>query len=128
MIAERLVTVLVLFGLLFASQPVQAMPLATTPASPQVITFYVDAVNGSNTTGNGSAASRWKTITYALSQSSANDTVMVAPGTYNSSLGEVFPITLKPGVRIIGAGPNVTIISGLSDRAVIYADGGAHGL
>jgi len=48
MIAKRFVTIFVLIGLLFASQPVQAMPLgdqspATAPASPCIVSLSASA-------------------------------------------------------------------------------------
>lgn len=124
-----LFAIVVLISQLITLQAAQALPIGdqldpVASATPQTTTYYVDAVNGSNA-GDGSAATPWKTITYALTQVSANDILMVAPGTYSAELGEVFPITLKPGVRIVGASPNSTIINGVSDQVVVYANGAA---
>jgi hypothetical protein len=51
-------------------------------------------------------------IKVALEDSSAyGDTVMVAPATYDTTSGEVFPITMQNGVAILSeAGPVTTII------------------
>ncbi len=125
MVAKRFVTIFVLIGLLITSQPVQAMRTgnqSTVPAVPQAGTHYVDAVNGNNTTGNGSAAAPWKTITYALSQVSGPDAELhVAPGMYDTILGESFPLTMEPGVSLIGSGYSSAILSGtLSTDVVVF--------
>jgi hypothetical protein len=126
----RLVTTLALIGLLFNVLPVQAMPIsdqaaAVMPASPQAATYYVDAVNGSNTIGNGSAAAPWKTITYALSQAMNGDTVVIAPGLYDTALGETFPLTLKPDQILFGSGRDLSILSGTSSNPVVSIGDGS---
>lgn len=89
-----------------------ATPTATTP--PPVL-YYVDAVYGSNLTGDGSLQAPWQTITYALSQiTSSNVEIHVAPGTYNQALGESFPLVMESDVSLIGAGYATTIIAGNS--------------
>jgi len=83
-------------------------------------TYYVNATTGSNTTGNGSQASPWKTITYALSQIvGTGNTLNVAAGTYNRALGETFPIFMADGVSLVGAGIDRSIIdAGTTQTAV----------
>jgi hypothetical protein len=44
-------------------------------------TWYV-STTGNDISGDGSAGNPWKTITYALTQVSAGDTIIVGPGTY----------------------------------------------
>ncbi|MEO8379317.1 MAG: IPTL-CTERM sorting domain-containing protein [Acidobacteriota bacterium] len=56
---------------------------------------------------NGPAA--YSSITAALAASSAGDTVQVAAGTYDQSR-ETFPLALKDGVAIVGAGRDTTTI------------------
>ncbi|MCB0213632.1 MAG: right-handed parallel beta-helix repeat-containing protein [Anaerolineae bacterium] len=76
-------------------------------------TFYVDVNNGSNTTGDGSAAKPWQTIQYAANQVSPGDTVLINPGTYSGGITvdisgtETGIITFKAkgsGVIIEGSG------------------------
>ena len=55
---------------------------ATTPSHAQGSTFYV-ATTGNDTTGNGSSATPWATITHALDNVPDGSTVLVRPGTYN---------------------------------------------
>ncbi|MCB9422075.1 MAG: hypothetical protein H6667_19900 [Ardenticatenaceae bacterium] len=45
-------------------------------------TFYYVAVNGSDTTGNGSEARPWATISHALDSVPDGTTILVQPGTY----------------------------------------------
>jgi parallel beta-helix repeat protein len=72
---------------------------------------YVNSLTGSNSTGNGTLGNPWKTITYALTQINVTGyTVYVAAGTYNSALGETFPIVMENGVSLVGAGKATTII------------------
>src|ERR1700730_18696013 len=64
-------------------------------------TLYV-ATNGNNS-GNCQTAP-CKTITYAIGQAHTNETISVAIGTYNLTLGEVFPFTVNMNLTITGAG------------------------
>lgn len=61
----------------------------------------VSASLGNDGTADGSSGYPFKTITAALATMSSG-TVCVAPGTYDTTLGEVFPITLPAGVSLIG--------------------------
>lgn len=76
---------------------------------------YVDAVNGSDATGNGSAAAPWRTITHANSVATQKALIHVLPGVYDAALGESFPITPK--------WPDVAGIVGV-DAATCILDGG----
>ena len=89
----------------------------TITIAPAVVaaTRYVNAATGSNTSNTCSVlGSPCKTITYAMTQALAGnpgDLISVAPGTYNLTLGEVFPIVMKSGVQLIATGsPSDTII------------------
>jgi len=73
--------------------------LPVTPAA--AIVFTVNAATGDDTNGNGTTVP-YKTITKALSLASPGDNVTVAPGTYDSTLGETFPIIVPAGVHLIG--------------------------
>ena len=125
MTTKRLTTILAVIGLLFTSLPVQAMPLddqsgMISSAAPRAGTYYVDAINGSDSTGNGSAAAPWKTITYALSQvGDPPSEIHVAPGNYDTTLGESFPLVMESGTSLLGAGYTTTLISGVSTQPVL---------
>ncbi|MBI1853979.1 MAG: DUF1565 domain-containing protein [Planctomycetes bacterium] len=73
---------------------------------------WVDAVNGSDTAGDGTLAQPWKTINHAYLHALTHPvtTVHVLPGTYDVALGEAFPIVLLPGLSIVGVDPQVTIL------------------
>jgi len=65
-------------------------------------TYYVDASTPAGT-GDGSSANPWTTISEAVAVAVAGDTISVAAGTYDSALGESFPLYPATGTSIIGA-------------------------
>ncbi|TAJ14107.1 MAG: DUF1565 domain-containing protein, partial [Planctomycetota bacterium] len=70
---------------------------------------YVDAGLGSDTTGDGSQTTPWRTVTHALASVSGPGMVVhVAPGLYDAALGEQFPLQIEGGVSIVGAGVDAT--------------------
>ncbi len=86
--------------------------------------YYVDAVNGSNVTGDGSQAAPWRTISFALGQVTGPDVeIYVAPGIYNTASGESFPIVMEPAVRLIGADRENTILFGNGTAHVVHFPG-----
>ncbi len=74
--------------------------------------IYVNASLGNDTTGIGSLANPYKTITKGLSVATIGKVVVVAKGLYDESLGEVFPLTIPAGVKVIGAGWSRTFVEG----------------
>lgn len=75
--------------------------IAQVPTSAPVI--YVNPATGTDRTGAGAtAATAYKTITFALNQAQPGTVIQLAPGTYNSESGEQFPLILKPGVTLQG--------------------------
>ena len=72
--------------------------------------YYVDAVNGSDEAGDGSSGNPWQTITYALGSSEAGDTIRVLAGTYDTSLGETFPLNLGDNRVLEGYGSGIATI------------------
>jgi parallel beta-helix repeat protein len=84
--------------------------------------YYVNSAAGDNSTGDGTSTKPWKTITYGLSQiNGTGHTLHVEAGTYNTSLGEVFPIYMKNGVSLTGAGIDISIVDGTgSGKSVFY--------
>jgi hypothetical protein len=80
---------------------------------------YVSA-DGNDATGTGRPEYPWRTITRALAE--VNDpggTVYVDAGTYSAACGELFPLVVKSGVRVVG-----WAASGTPDRAGRVVDGG----
>jgi len=65
--------------------------------------IYVNVNTGYDTTGTGSPSNPYKTITHALSVTLGNEDIYIASGTYDTAAGEVFPLSLKNGTRLIGA-------------------------
>ena len=68
-------------------------------------TLYVDGNRTDSYTENGSITKPFKTITAALNAASADDTILVLPGTYTEA------ITLKHDVSIIGLSRDKTLIT-----------------
>ena len=72
--------------------------LITSTVSAQ---FYV-ATDGSDTTGDGSSANPWATITHAVDNAAGGDLILVRPGTYNGrqNLRQQFvqPVTVRSEV------------------------------
>jgi len=83
------------------SCPLAPCPAATTAPTGVNASSIVSASSGNDATADGTCYNPYKTVTAALS-SMTSGTVWVAPGTYDSANGEVFPITLPSGVSLIG--------------------------
>ncbi len=88
---------------------------ARDPA-PTYQTLYVDPDAGDDT-ATGVQNQPLRTVTHALAIAPPNTVIVLAPGRYTQSTGEVFPLQLKPGVTIQG-GP------GSRDRTAIIEGGG----
>ncbi|MBI2883851.1 MAG: DUF1565 domain-containing protein [Candidatus Methylomirabilis oxyfera] len=75
-----------------------------------------------NDSGNTclSSGAPCKTITHALTQAVAGDTISVAAGTYNLALGEIFPLTIATDLTLTGAGAWSTILdaTGANTRVI----------
>ncbi len=69
---------------------------------------HVDATSGNDLSGTGSSALPYKSITHALSRSASGSVLVVHPGIYDASSGEVFPIVLPPGTSLSGAVLDIT--------------------
>src|SRR5579859_6993990 len=76
-------------------------------------TLYVDGAANIGV-DTGSAVCPFITISDAarLAASTPGTTIHVAAGTYSESTGEQFPIDLRGGTSLIGAGAGVTIVDG----------------
>lgn len=95
-------------------------PLALAAgSSAQSTDYHVDVVNGSNTTGNGTLAAPWKTITHAVNATSGFRRIVAAAGEYSSASGEVFPLALPSQVTLRGAGRDRTVLRGTSGQVLV---------
>lgn len=108
----------------------------STVAPPPSSDRYVNRTTGDDA-NDGSAGAPWATISHAVATADSEITIRVAPGTYNSSRGETFPIVMKKGQRLIGnvgskgAGATPTRIEGggayplgtMDGTAVVGAEG-----
>ena len=89
----------------------------TTPES------YV-STSGNDLTGDGSQGNPWKTIKRAIMSTEA--VVHISTGTYNVSNGDTFPIGVKSGLKLVGAGTGLsTIDSGTGSYSTIGLEGNA---
>ncbi|UKO98800.1 DUF1565 domain-containing protein [Nostoc sp. UHCC 0870] len=87
-------------------QPVSNQMLLDERTISQVNVLFVNPSIGDDTAGNGSENAPWRTITQALEVAKTNTVIKLAPGTYNTDTGEVFPLMLKAGVVIQGDAAN----------------------
>lgn len=89
--------------------------LAVAPpamAAPKATTRYVSP-SGADSGNCSNSGSPCKTITYALTQVAAGDTINLAAGTYSAaSNGETLPFVPTVDMTIIGAGATSTFIDG----------------
>jgi hypothetical protein len=88
--------------------------VATMSSSAAASDWYVDANSGNNANSGTAPAQAWRTITHAVSQvpSSGLQRIFVAAGTYDSALGESWPVMMRDELQIIGAGPASTALIG----------------
>ncbi len=89
------------------------------PARAQGQTFYVDPA-GSNTTGNGSAASPWRTIQQAAAQVNAGDTVVINPGIYAGGIVVDTPGTAAAPITFRAGGSGAIIDGSGSERDAFF--------
>lgn len=65
-------------------------------------------------------------VSDALAAAGPGDSVLVAPGTYAASRnGETFPLLLPPGVTLLGAGMNLTVLDAEDQAMVVDIANGA---
>ena len=86
--------------------------VACTALPANATDFYVDATSFAG--GTGSAACPYKTITAALTAANAstgaNKVIHIAAGMY--ATGETFPLVVRKGISLAGAGASSTTIQG----------------
>ncbi|MFP5268737.1 S-layer homology domain-containing protein [Coleofasciculus sp.] len=64
-------------------------------------TLYVNPATG-NDSAAGDQSAPWKTLSKALQQAQADTTIQLAAGTYNGTSGEIFPLQVPSGVKLVG--------------------------
>ena len=102
-----------------------ALAAPATPIAHAATARYVNPSTGSNASTCANSANPCKTITYALTQSVAGDTVNLAAGTYSvASNGETLPLNITINLTIIGAGTVSTIMDGANTAQVMNIGGG----
>ncbi len=80
---------------------------------------HVDEREGSDANSGLTADEAFQTITYALANARSGETVVVAPGVYDITGGERFPLMVPPGVHLVGDtgdkgdGSEPTLIEGI---------------
>lgn len=91
---------------------------STKPGTPAPTEYYVD-VNTGLDGSTGTPLLPFKTITRAIAVAGAGAFIHVAPGIYDTTSGEVFPILLQAGQTLMGdtltrgAGPTPTVVTGI---------------
>lgn len=96
------------------------MPAAAVPATPK--TIYVDAVNGSDSTGAGTSSNPYMSITAGLGDAEYGDTIDIAPGVYSpSETGETFPLPVTATkITLQGSDPYECIIDAEWSEGIIW--------
>jgi hypothetical protein len=85
--------------------------------------YHVNAVSGNNSTGTGSAAAPFKTVTKALSALGSRKAIPSRshPVHYNAALGETFPIEMLSGRKLIGvSGAKLTVIDAAGSKNRVF--------
>lgn len=98
------------------------------------LTFYIDAVNGDNArtaTQAQSPSTPWQTITHALNYlgglvTHISATIVVAPGTYNTALGETFPLQIFD-YHLVSSATHEATLRGNGDVIVMTLGSGRQG-
>jgi hypothetical protein len=76
--------------------------MVTPAAAP---TLHVNPSIGQDQ-GSGSANDPFKTLHHALSQATPGTIIQLAPGLYNQTSGEVFPLVVSAGIAVVGQATN----------------------
>lgn len=98
---------------LFGKSDLKAIAQETVPSASQTRTqpstrsqtqrlLWVNSQTGNDAKADGSEQAPFRTLTRALEAAQSNTVIQLAPGTYSTDTGEVFPIALKSGITIQG--------------------------
>ncbi|WP_442496265.1 LIC10774 family surface protein [Leptospira interrogans serovar Icterohaemorrhagiae] len=79
-------------------------------------TLYVDSISGNDVTNTGTQSAPFRSITKAILVAKAKNIsiIAVAPGTYDASIGETFPIVIPEEVNLYGDFNGKGLIGGSS--------------
>lgn len=117
---------IILFGKSDLKALAQDPPLPNTPSrnqaptAPQAETvLWVNPQIGNDAKADGSEEAPFRTLTRALEMARVGVVIQLAPGTYSTDTGEVFPIVLKPGITIQGD-------SGGLGQGIVIRGGGSY--
>ncbi len=99
---------------------VPVLPAAAIPVPPK--TIYVDAVNGDDVTGDGTADNPYMSITTGLGDAGYGDTIDIAPGTYSpEDTGEVLPLPVTTSkITLRGSDQYECVIDGEWSNTIIW--------
>ncbi len=100
-----------------------ALTVGLAPTAQAATRFVATTGNDSSNTCLASG-SPCKTITFALARALAGDTISVAAGTYNTALGESFPLVINQDLTLTGAGAGSTILDATGANTTVIVVGG----
>jgi hypothetical protein len=90
---------------------------------PAVKDFWVSAMRGSDTIGEGTEPNPWRTITHAIASigdtMAYNMTIHIAEGKYDMTIGEKFPLEMRDFISLIGINPDSTVIDAANSKASV---------
>lgn len=90
---------LAVLALLAGCSPTSNNPVSPGPAgAPE---YFVNAASGSDSAA-GTSAQPFRTLTRAIEAAGEDAVIKVAPGRYDSTTGERFPLVLRPGQVLLG--------------------------
>jgi hypothetical protein len=90
----------------------EGTPAGTCCPAPTGATLFVDPSHVS--AANGSADCPFASITAAARAAAPGTTLQVAAGVYSAASGEQFPIDLRHGLSLVGAGASSTFVDGVA--------------
>ena len=92
------------------------LTLALCTPSAVATDYYVDAVNGSDANSGATPAEAWRRVSFAfdtLAGAGVGHTIHLAPGVYSQAAGEVYPLPIGRGSRLVGTGGSeLTVLEG----------------
>jgi parallel beta-helix repeat protein len=106
---------------LFLLRAVNAQPNTLPITAPTAQFVIYVAPTGSDSVGNGSQTTPYRSITAALNNSQSGSVILIAPGKYTKESGETFPLKIRSGTKIQGS-TGVIIEGGGKFFSATFAD------